>query len=57
MKQANLELRQELSKRRMYQYELAELLGITEEGLSRKLRKELSKEDKEKIMGVIKNAK
>ena len=43
---SNLEIRNELKKHRMFNYELAELLGITEWTLSRKLRKEFSEEDK-----------
>lgn len=54
---ANLEIRQELKKRRMYNYELAELLGITEWTLSRKLRKELPEEEKQHILQVIKKGR
>lgn len=51
---ANLEIRQELKKRRMFNYELAELLGITEWTLSRKLRKELPDNEKQQILQIIK---
>lgn len=50
----NLEIRNALKKKRMYNYELAELLGITEFTLSRKLRKELPDEEKKKILEIIK---
>lgn len=50
---ANIEIRNALKQKRMYNYELAELLGITEWTLSRKLRKELPDEEKQKILGVI----
>ena len=50
---ANVEIRKALRVKRMYHYELAELLGITEYTLSRKLRKELSAEEKEKVLNVI----
>lgn len=51
---ANLEIRQELKRCRMFNYELAELLGITEWTLSRKLRKELPDGEKQHIMQIIK---
>ena len=38
-------------------YQLAELLGITETSLSRKLRNELPSDEKEKILNVIKERK
>lgn len=53
-KMANLEIRQALKKCRMFNYELAELLGITEWTLSRKLRKELPAEEKQQILQIIK---
>ncbi len=39
------------------QYELAELLGLSETVLCRKLRKELPKEEKEKIIKLIKESR
>jgi len=57
MNRKNLDIKLELLKRNILQYELASMLGMTETGLSRKLGKELSKEDKGKIMEVIKNGK
>lgn len=50
---ANIEIRNTLKQKRMYNYELAELLGITEWTLSRKLRKELPEDEKQKILEVI----
>ena len=49
----NMEIRTELMKRGMKNYELAELLGIADSALSRKLRKELSEDEKQKILEVI----
>lgn len=39
----------------MKQWELAELLGVTEWTLSRKFRKELPKEEKVRIINIIEN--
>lgn len=50
---ANIEIRNALKKKRMFNYELAELLGVTEWTLSRKLRKELPPEEKQKILDII----
>lgn len=50
---ANIEIRSALKEKRMYNYELAEMLGITEWTLSRKLRKELPQDEKQKILDVI----
>lgn len=50
---ANIEIRNALKKKRMFNYELAELLGVTEWTLSRKLRKELSPDEKQKILDII----
>nr|DAP86117.1 MAG TPA: antitoxin [Caudoviricetes sp.] len=49
----NYEIRVELMKRGMKQYELAELLGIADSALSRKLRKELPDEEKQRILEII----
>ena len=49
----NIEIRNELKKRRMFNYELADLLGVSEFTLSRKLRKELPEEEKQRILAVI----
>ena len=37
----------------MFNYELADLLGVSEFTLSRKLRKELPEEEKQRILAVI----
>lgn len=49
----NMEIRTELLKVGMKQYELAELLGIADSALSRKLRKELPDEEKQRILEII----
>ena len=49
----NLEIRQALKKNRLYNYELAAALGISEFSLSRKLRNELGSDEKKKIMDAI----
>ena len=54
---ANIEIRNALKEKKMFNYELAELLGITEWTLSRKLRKELPTDEKQKILNIIGNAK
>lgn len=50
---ANIEIRNALKEKRMFNYELAELLGVTEWTLSRKLRKELPPDEKQKILDII----
>lgn len=49
----NYEIKVELMKRGMKQYELASLLGISEWTLSRKLRTELPDEEKQRILEII----
>ena len=51
---SNYEIRAEMLKHNIKQWQLAEQLGITEFSLCRKLRHELSKEDKEKALKAIK---
>ena len=53
----NLEIRQAMKERRMFNYDLAELMGISEFTLSRKLRNELPQEEKERILNLIRNGK
>jgi hypothetical protein len=53
----NLEIRTALKEKRMFNYELAELLGITEFTLSRKLRKELPDDEKQRILEIIAKAR
>lgn len=50
---ANKEIRCALVNNDIRQYTLVDRLGITETTLSKKLRKELPKEEKEKILAVI----
>lgn len=49
----NVEIRTEAKKRNVYLWEIAEKLNINDGNFSRKLRKELSEEDKQKILQVI----
>lgn len=49
----NLEIRTAIKKARLYGYEVAAALGLSETGFSRKLRKELPQDEKEKILEVI----
>lgn len=51
----NMEIREALKDYRVYQYELADALGITEFTLSRKLRKELPDDEKQRILRIIKD--
>jgi len=49
----NIEIRVELVKADLKQWELARLMGVHEESLSRKLRYELTPEEKEDMIHVI----
>lgn len=51
----NQNIRNALAATRMSQWELAELLGISESGLARKLRKELSEREQKRIIWIIDN--
>lgn len=53
---ANKEIRDALDAHKMKQWQLADLLGISEFTLTRWLRKELTEQQKEIIMTAIKNA-
>lgn len=53
----NLEIRQELKNHRVFYYELAKWMGISEFTLSRKLRSELTEEEKKRILEVIRSKK
>lgn len=53
----NVEIKIALKQRNMKQWELAELIGVTEWTFSKWMRKELPQEKKDEILGVIKNAK
>ena len=50
-------IRKALKDSGMKQWELAEMLGISEFTLSRKLRNELPQEDKDRILNLIHNGK
>lgn len=49
----NQEIRMELKERHIPQWKLGELLGVSENTIYRKLRNELSIEDKQHILDVI----
>lgn len=49
----NVDLRNEATKAGVRLWEIAESLGVTEWTLSRKLRKELDDEQKERIYNII----
>lgn len=49
----NMKIRQALLKASMKNYQLAELMGISEFTLSRRLRNELPKEEQERIVALI----
>lgn len=49
----NVEIRSAYMQASIKQWQLAEALGISETHFSRKLRKELPQEEKEKILAVI----
>ena len=50
---ANQDIRELLKHNRIYLWEVAQLYGCTESTLSKKLRIELSQEEKEKIIAII----
>jgi predicted XRE-type DNA-binding protein len=47
------EIRNAMKQKGIAQWKLGELLGISENTVNRKLRKELSEEEKQKILAVI----
>lgn len=53
----NLDIRYKLKESHIFQYELAEAMGISEMTLVKKLRKELSMEEKQKIYNIIEDVK
>lgn len=53
----NIDIREKLRKSHIFQYELAEAMGISEMTLLKKLRKEFSIEEKEKIFNIINQLK
>lgn len=52
--QTNLKIRKALGESMMKQWELADLLGISENTLTRRLRKELPEEEQQRIISIIK---
>lgn len=50
----NMEIRIEMTKNNLKQWQVASLLGVSESVFSRRFRKELPQEDKEKILNAIK---
>ena len=53
----NMKIRQALLEVGMKNYQLAEIMGISEFTLSRKLRNELPEEEQERIVSIIKASK
>lgn len=49
----NLDIREKLKKAHIFQYELAEAMEISEMTLLKRLRKELTTEEKQKIFNII----
>ena len=49
----NLDVRRQAAVNGVKLWEIAEVLGITDSNFSRKLRKELPQEEKERIFGII----
>ena len=52
--QANVKIRKALGESMMRHWELADLLGISEATLTRRLRKELPEEEQQRIISIIK---
>ncbi len=51
----NMEIRVEMTKKNLKQWQVANLLGVCESHFSRMLRKELSKDEKKRVLTAIKN--
>lgn len=49
----NLEIRSKLKEKNVFQWQVAKNMGISEMTLVRKLREELTEEEKQKILSVI----
>lgn len=54
---ANLEIRQAIKEAGLTQWKVADLMGYSEATILRKLRKELSQEEKAQILKIIKQNK
>lgn len=53
----NIEIREAMKRKRIPQWKLGEMLGVSENTINRRLRKELSTGEKQKILNIIGNAK
>lgn len=51
--QANMEIREKAKQLGVRLWEVADAFGLNDGNFSRKLRKELSKEDREKVLTII----
>ena len=51
----NMEIRIEMTKKNLKQWQVADLLGISESVFSRKLRQEMPDDEKQQILKVIRN--
>ena len=51
----NIDVRLEMTKAGLKQWQVADLIGISEQALSKKLRKELQEEEKNHIIEKIRN--
>lgn len=50
----NKEIREAMKRKNISQWKLGEMLGVSENTINRKLRKELSPDEKQKILDIIK---
>lgn len=53
MDRANQDIRQLLQEKRIYYWEVAQKIGITDGYFSKKLRSELPPDEKDRIRGII----
>ena len=53
----NKEIKESLKKANIYQWEVAEVMGISETAFSRNMRHELPEEEKQKIYSAIEELK
>ena len=54
---ANLEIREEIRKSRLFHYEIVDALGVSESAFSKWLRSEMDAERKEKVIRAIETVK
>jgi len=54
---SNLEIREEIKKSRLFHYEIADALGVSESAFSKWFRSEMDAERKEKVMRAIESIK